>query len=221
MLNSEAIEYVKKPTEEFIRDSWRLVKRCTKPDRQGARMQSRGASTPAEAEAIQRSSQQAGRLTASSQRAANEQPATAGHRLLRRQQHTGQLSPRLPCMGAAATTSSVLPAQQQSADWSTEAPSLCGCLSSLRLSRACRRVLEDCTGDYDWLRDHGLHRLFREADLYPDQQHRMLRTIAAHAACIAWRACCRLTHFVSHPCVRRLLACHKSVALLRGWSWRC
>ncbi|KOO29210.1 protein transport protein sec61 gamma subunit [Chrysochromulina tobinii] len=34
MLNSEAIEYVKKPTEEFIRDSWRLVKRCTKPDRQ-------------------------------------------------------------------------------------------------------------------------------------------------------------------------------------------
>lgn len=122
MLNSEAIEYVKKPTEEFIRDSWRLVKRCTKPDRQGARMQSRGASTPAEAEAIQRSSQQAGKLTASSQRAANEQPATAGHRLRRRQQHTGQLSPRLPCMGAAATTSSVLPAQQQSADWSTQAP---------------------------------------------------------------------------------------------------
>lgn len=75
MLNSEAIEYVKKPTEEFIRDSWRLVKRCTKPDRQGARMQSRGASTPAEAEAIQRSSQQAGKL------AANEQPTSSQRQL--------------------------------------------------------------------------------------------------------------------------------------------
>jgi len=85
MLNSEAIEYVKKPTEEFIRDSWRLVKRCTKPDRQGARMQSRGASTPAEAEAIQRSSQQAGKLAASSQRAASDSwpssaAAAAAHR---------------------------------------------------------------------------------------------------------------------------------------------
>ena len=85
MLNSEAIEYVKKPTEEFIRDSWRLVKRCTKPDRQGARMQSRGASTPAEAEAIQRSSQQAGRLAVSSQRAASDSwpssaAAAAAHR---------------------------------------------------------------------------------------------------------------------------------------------
>ena len=64
MLNSEAIEYVKKPTEEFIRDSWRLVKRCTKPDRQGARMQSRGASTPAEAEAIPEE-QPTGRLVVS------------------------------------------------------------------------------------------------------------------------------------------------------------
>ena len=32
-MNSDAIDYVKKPTEEFIRDSWRLMKRCTKPDR--------------------------------------------------------------------------------------------------------------------------------------------------------------------------------------------
>jgi len=32
-MSSEAIDYVKKPTMEFIRDSWRLVKRCTKPDR--------------------------------------------------------------------------------------------------------------------------------------------------------------------------------------------
>ena len=36
-MNSEAVEYIKKPAEEFIRESWRLVKRCTKPDRQGAR----------------------------------------------------------------------------------------------------------------------------------------------------------------------------------------
>ena len=35
-MSSEAIEYVKKPAMEFIRDSWRLVKRCTKPDRNGA-----------------------------------------------------------------------------------------------------------------------------------------------------------------------------------------
>jgi len=77
MLNSEAIEYVKKPTEEFIRDSWRLVKRCTKPDRQGARMQSRRASTPAEAEAIQRSSQQAGRLGSSQRAASDSWPSSA------------------------------------------------------------------------------------------------------------------------------------------------
>ena len=75
MLNSEAIEYVKKPTEEFIRDSWRLVKRCTKPDRQGARMQSRGASTPAEAEAIPEE-QPTGRLAMSS-----EQPASSQRQL--------------------------------------------------------------------------------------------------------------------------------------------
>ena len=105
MLNSEAIEYVKKPTEEFIRDSWRLVKRCTKPDRQGARMQSRGASTPAEAEAIPEE-QPTGRLVVST----SEQPATAGQRLRRRQQHTGQFSPHSPCMGAGATASSGLAA---------------------------------------------------------------------------------------------------------------
>ena len=35
-MSSEAIDYVKKPTMEFINDSWRLVKRCTKPDRTGA-----------------------------------------------------------------------------------------------------------------------------------------------------------------------------------------
>ena len=84
MLNSEAIEYVKKPTEEFIRDSWRLVKRCTKPDRQGARMQSRGASTPAEAEAIPEE-QPTGRQVVSSQRAASDSwpafaAAAAAHR---------------------------------------------------------------------------------------------------------------------------------------------
>jgi len=33
MSSSEAIDYVKKPAVEFIKDSWRLVKRCTKPDR--------------------------------------------------------------------------------------------------------------------------------------------------------------------------------------------
>jgi len=33
ILNSEALDYVRKPTEEFVKDSWRLVKRCTKPDR--------------------------------------------------------------------------------------------------------------------------------------------------------------------------------------------
>jgi protein transport protein SEC61 subunit gamma-like protein len=31
--SSEAVDYVKKPVEDFIRDSWRLMKRCTKPDR--------------------------------------------------------------------------------------------------------------------------------------------------------------------------------------------
>jgi len=35
-MSSEAIDYVKKPVVEFIKDSWRLVKRCTKPDRHGA-----------------------------------------------------------------------------------------------------------------------------------------------------------------------------------------
>ena len=35
-MSSDAIDYVKKPAMEFIRDSWRLVKRCTKPDRTGA-----------------------------------------------------------------------------------------------------------------------------------------------------------------------------------------
>ena len=34
-MSAEAIDYVKKPTMEFIRDSWRLMKRCTKPDRTG------------------------------------------------------------------------------------------------------------------------------------------------------------------------------------------
>lgn len=217
MLNSEAIEYVKKPTEEFIRDSWRLVKRCTKPDRQGARMQSRGASTPAEAEAIQRSSQQAGRFS---------EQATSSQRQLAIVCGGGSSTPANSPRVCHAWVQQQRPARfcllsSSQRTGRRRLPSLCGSLSSLRLSRACRRVLEDCTGDYDWLRDHGLHRLFREAHLYPDQQHRTLRTIAAHAACIAWRACCRLTHFMSHPCVRRLLACHKSVALLRGWSWRC
>lgn len=32
----DAVAYVKQPTEEFVRDSWRLMKRCTKPDRTGA-----------------------------------------------------------------------------------------------------------------------------------------------------------------------------------------
>jgi len=32
-MSSEAIDYVKKPAVDFIKDSWRLVKRCTKPDR--------------------------------------------------------------------------------------------------------------------------------------------------------------------------------------------
>ncbi len=177
MLNSEAIEYVKKPTEEFIRDSWRLVKRCTKPDRQGARMQSRGASTPAEAEAIQQPTgrQASSEQPTSSQRAASDSwpssaAAAAAHR------------PTLPAFAMHGCSSNDQLGFACSAAVSglvDGAPSLCGCLSSLRLSRACRRVLEDCTGDYDWLRDHGLHRLFREADLYPDQQHRMLRTIAA------------------------------------------
>eukprot|EP00962_Isochrysis_galbana_P001030 scaffold270_cov121-Isochrysis_galbana.AAC.20 len=35
-MSSEAIDYVKKPAIDFIKDSWRLVKRCTKPDRNGA-----------------------------------------------------------------------------------------------------------------------------------------------------------------------------------------
>ena len=34
-MSAEAIDYVKKPAMEFLRDSWRLVKRCTKPDRTG------------------------------------------------------------------------------------------------------------------------------------------------------------------------------------------
>jgi len=33
VFNSEAIDYVKKPCQEFMSESWRLVKRCTKPDR--------------------------------------------------------------------------------------------------------------------------------------------------------------------------------------------
>jgi len=37
-MSSEAIDYVKKPAVDFIKDSWRLVKRCTKPDRNGARL---------------------------------------------------------------------------------------------------------------------------------------------------------------------------------------
>ena len=36
-MNSETVEYIKKPAEDFIRESWRLLKRCTKPDRTGAR----------------------------------------------------------------------------------------------------------------------------------------------------------------------------------------
>ena len=39
-MSADAINYIKKPTEEFLRDSWRLVKRCTKPDRNGAPAQS-------------------------------------------------------------------------------------------------------------------------------------------------------------------------------------
>ena len=35
-MSTEAIEFVKKPAVEFLKDSWRLVKRCTKPDRNGA-----------------------------------------------------------------------------------------------------------------------------------------------------------------------------------------
>ena len=39
VFNSEAIDYIKKPTQEFVSESWRLVKRCTKPDRAGALLQ--------------------------------------------------------------------------------------------------------------------------------------------------------------------------------------
>ena len=39
-MSADAINYIKKPTEDFLRDSWRLVKRCTKPDRNGAPAQS-------------------------------------------------------------------------------------------------------------------------------------------------------------------------------------
>jgi len=36
-MSAEAIDYVKKPTMEFIKESWKLMRRCTKPDRNGAR----------------------------------------------------------------------------------------------------------------------------------------------------------------------------------------
>ena len=36
---------------------------------------------------------------------------------------------------------------------------------------ACCRVHEDCGGDCRGLRHHGFHRLLREADSHPDQQH--------------------------------------------------
>jgi protein transport protein SEC61 subunit gamma-like protein len=33
----DVAEYAVKPVKEFAKDSYRLVKRCTKPDRKGAR----------------------------------------------------------------------------------------------------------------------------------------------------------------------------------------
>ena len=39
------------------------------------------------------------------------------------------------------------------------------------LRPALRRVFEDCPGHVGGLLHHGLHRLLREADLHPDQQH--------------------------------------------------
>ena len=36
IMSAEAIDYVKKPAIDFIKESWKLMRRCTKPDRNGA-----------------------------------------------------------------------------------------------------------------------------------------------------------------------------------------
>ena len=35
MASSEAIEYIKQPAMKFLKDSYSLVNKCTKPDRNG------------------------------------------------------------------------------------------------------------------------------------------------------------------------------------------
>ena len=36
-MSSEAIDYIKQPAVKFLKDSYSLVNKCTKPDRNGAR----------------------------------------------------------------------------------------------------------------------------------------------------------------------------------------
>ena len=149
MATSEAIDYVKKPTEEFIRDSWRLVKRCTKPDRTGAHSGPLANSSRAPASRPPRDDTRVfGALL---------RPLCLASPLSRRASHrrSAAVPAPLSARGAPCTRRLV------SSGGEAERPS----------PRVPRRVLKDRSGHLDRLCDHGLHWLLREAHLHPDQQH--------------------------------------------------
>jgi hypothetical protein len=97
----------------------------------------------------------------------------------------------------------------------------CGCRrarASLPRLPDARRVLQNRSGHFHRLRHHGLHRLLREADFHPDQQHhcgrRMIRSQQSQQQQqpppppqqqrrrhMAWtRACCTPVACIELPC---------------------
>ena len=175
IMNSEAIDYVKKPTEEFISDSWRLLKRCTKPDRQGARRwrRVRNRLLPLRLVSWMDTARRLICVACLPAAAANDPDSNSA------------AAP--PISGAAAQEHSV----QRSTAASPQRCAQHGCSARgtrARLTSDCvcaaacpdtrvpapprrRRVHKDRAGDCERLCDHGLHRVLCEAHLHPDQQH--------------------------------------------------
>ena len=151
-MSADAINYIKKPTEDFLRDSWRLVKRCTKPDRTVRRAQS---AARIHGHAAARRDARRARVGATLGAPRDAPPRR--HAAVQRVCEQGRVARRAAACPSAATCPSPPP---------------------LPLSRRSppppppfRRILKDRAGDVGRVLHYGLHWLLREAHLHPDQQH--------------------------------------------------
>ena len=152
-MSADAINYIKKPTEEFLRDSWRLVKRCTKPDRNGAPAQS---AAPTHGHTARVGATRCAPRVGATLGAPRDAPPRR-HAAVQRVCGRGRVAPRrsLPLRRHLPITASPSPLSRRSPP---PPPPL-------------RRVLQDRAGDVGRVLHYGLHWLLREAHLHPDQQH--------------------------------------------------